>query len=338
MERSAISLRFVYVSAPPSASSTVRAQAKDDQPAEVQRLEPSVGANPEQAGDIVLEEAATLQRAGNHDRAIELLGPLTSSGGQDAEHARVALADVLFELGRDVEADAELDALRDSRPSSVGACVLAGELLEDRGQTERALLWFNIALSRIDERELAQLTTSFGWLTYATTAIHGRRRARAALGMPEDEWDRAAPATPASGSPFPTAVELLNSLNDDDLIPAVRTLFWPTGELAAAATSWPDQTSGTDLSTYHRQLESRLRTFSERGAPRITLVPASVSGMQQFADRVGAEATDPTTRHAYMNSQVAQGQSIAWPPARNTGCWCGSGAKYKKCCRAPNPT
>lgn len=338
MERSAKSLRFVDVSAPPSVSPTVRAQAKDDEAAEVRRLERSVGAIPERAGDIALEEAATWQRAGAHDRAIELLRPLTSSGGEDAEHARVALADVLFELGRDVEADAELDALRGSRTSSVGACVLAGELLADRGHTERALLWFNIALSRVDERELAQLTTRHGWLTDAALAITGRRRARAALGLPQDEWDRAAPAPPRSGSPFPTAAELLDSLNDDDRIPAVRTLFWPTGELAAAATRWPDQTSGTDLQTYHRQLESRLRTFSERGAPSITLVPGSVSGLQQFADLIRADATDPTTRHAYMNSQVAQGQSIAWPPARNTRCWCGSGVKYKKCCRAPTPT
>lgn len=333
-----MSLRFVDVSASPSFSSTFRAQAKDDEAAEVGRLERCVGALPEQAGDIVLEEAATWQRAGHHYRAIELLTPLTSSGGEDAEHARVALADVLLELGRDVEADAELDALRRSRTSSVGACVLAGELLEDRGHAERALLWFNIALSRVDEQGLAALTTSFGWLTEAATAINGRRRARAALGLPQDEWDRAAPATPTPGSPFPTATELLDSLNDDDMIPAVRTLFWPIGELAAAATRWPDQTSGTDLQTYHRQLESRLRTFSERGAPSITLVPASVSGLQQFADQVGAEATEPTTRHAYMNSQVAQGQSIAWPSARNARCWCGSGAKYKKCCGAPIPT
>ncbi|MEO5876158.1 MAG: SEC-C domain-containing protein [Streptosporangiaceae bacterium] len=27
---------------------------------------------------------------------------------------------------------------------------------------------------------------------------------------------------------------------------------------------------------------------------------------------------------------------IAWPPGRNDTCWCGSGAKYKKCCAAPS--
>ena len=333
-----MSLRFVDVSAPLSFSSTFRAQANDDEAAEARRLERCVGSLLVQAGDI-LEAAATWQRAGDHDRAIDLLTPLTSSGAEDAEHARVALADVLFELGRNAEADAELDALRRSRTSSVGACVLAGELLEDRGQTERALLWFNIALSRVDEQGLAQLTTRLGWLTDAATAINGRRRARAALGLPRDEWDRAAPAPPGwSGSPFPAAAELLESLNDDDMIPAVRTLFWPLGELAAAATRWPDQTSGADLQTYHGQLESRLRTFSERGAPSITLVPASVSGLQQFADRIRADVTDPTTRHAYMNLQVAQGQSIAWPSARNARCWCGSDAKYKKCCGAPVTT
>jgi uncharacterized protein YchJ len=30
---------------------------------------------------------------------------------------------------------------------------------------------------------------------------------------------------------------------------------------------------------------------------------------------------------------------VAWPPERNTPCWCGSGTKYKKCCgTVPRPT
>ncbi|ROO82838.1 SEC-C motif-containing protein [Actinocorallia herbida] len=30
-----------------------------------------------------------------------------------------------------------------------------------------------------------------------------------------------------------------------------------------------------------------------------------------------------------------EGELIPWPPERNDACWCGSGAKYKKCCGRP---
>jgi hypothetical protein len=30
---------------------------------------------------------------------------------------------------------------------------------------------------------------------------------------------------------------------------------------------------------------------------------------------------------------VAPAAMTAWPPERNARCWCGSGAKYKRCCR-----
>jgi tetratricopeptide (TPR) repeat protein len=31
-----------------------------------------------------------------------------------------------------------------------------------------------------------------------------------------------------------------------------------------------------------------------------------------------------------------EGELITWPPERNDPCWCGSGAKYKKCCGRPS--
>lgn len=43
------------------------------------------------------------------------------------------------------------------------------------------------------------------------------------------------------------------------------------------------------------------------------------------------------TRSEYVMHRGATGDPdvIAWPPARNQPCWCGSGIKYKKCCAAP---
>ncbi|MGH3922605.1 MAG: SEC-C metal-binding domain-containing protein [Pseudonocardiaceae bacterium] len=43
------------------------------------------------------------------------------------------------------------------------------------------------------------------------------------------------------------------------------------------------------------------------------------------------DPTDPQVRQDYAE-HVNEHHRKIWPPGRNETCWCGSGAKYKKCC------
>ncbi len=52
----------------------------------------------------------------------------------------------------------------------------------------------------------------------------------------------------------------------------------------------------------------------------------AAEGVAQPADR--DLATYPDLR------AVAPAAMTPWPPQRNARCWCGSGAKYKRCCRS----
>ncbi|MEO3782456.1 SEC-C metal-binding domain-containing protein [Actinocorallia sp. B10E7] len=51
--------------------------------------------------------------------------------------------------------------------------------------------------------------------------------------------------------------------------------------------------------------------------------------------------TDPLEIERQMRVDLSariltpEGELIPWPPERNDPCWCGSGAKYKKCCGRP---
>lgn len=306
---------------------------------QARQLEEDAAQYPDERGEILLDAAEAWHRAGDDDRAIALLAQVIDDGGADGAYARVALAEMLFNAGRADEAYAQLGQLKAARPASPDPYQAAAELLEARGDARAALDWFNMAVSRLDEQELAALRGELGWAAYAATAVHGRRRVRETLGLPPDELDRAAPRPPDRFGlrGFPTADDLL-AATEGRQIPAaeVRSLFWQRPEWLAASTRWPDVFGvGDDPTDYHRSLETRFCALAARGVQRITLVPGSVDQLERFASRTGGAVADEMTRRAYLDARAAEGATIGWPPPRNASCWCGSGSKYKKCCGNP---
>jgi hypothetical protein len=266
---------------------------------------------------------------------MDLFEQVVASGGEDGEFARVSLAESLFELGRDEDALAQLDALKGLPPSSPGPCQMAGELLEARARTELALVWFDLAVSLLTAEERAAMRSAGVSGMYGKMIVAGRRRVRRALGLPNDELDDAVPPPWFPGDEgFVSTDELLEL---PGRIPArqVRSLFWQVREYSEAVRRWPAifSANGPDHSAYHARLESRWRQLAERGVARITLVPASADGLARFAERTGGDPGEEHTRKAYMDEIATTG--IEWPPARNAACWCGSGRKYKKCCGNP---
>ncbi|HEX6674187.1 MAG TPA: SEC-C domain-containing protein [Actinomycetes bacterium] len=256
-------------------------------------------------------------------------------GGEDGEFARVSRAESLFELGREEDALAQLDALKELPPSSPGPCQMAGELLEAGARNELALVWFDLAVSLLTPEERAAMRSAGASGLYGKMIVAGRQRVRRALGLPDDELD--------DGVPAPWIPDLDGFVSTDELlelpgrIPGrqVRSLFWQVREFDEAVRRWPAifSANGPDYTAYHARLESRWRQLVERGVARITLVPASADGLARFAERTDGDPGEEHTRKAYMDEIAAA--AIEWPPARNAACWCGSGRKYKKCCGNP---
>lgn len=293
---------------------------------------------PEECIDSLFEAAAAWRRADRPDRAVEVLIRLREQAtGEDAQCARVELAGVWFGEGRDDEAYAELAGVEVAQPGP-RTCESAGELFEQRQEHHSALRWFDLGLRALPAHELAAAWSplSMAWFVSA-----GRRRARAALGLPVDDVDRKADAALAPWLPataFPTSRELLDDPQGPDLGGAVcRTLFWPRGELSRAVERWPgvfdEQDAGPlDEPGYHGDLEARFRELIAHGARGVQVVPGTCEGLAAYADATGGSAADPATRRGYMVARAAEGAALAWPPERNAACWCGSGRKYKKCC------
>ena len=92
----------------------------------------------------------------------------------------------------------------------------------------------------------------------------------------------------------------------------VRALYWPRYVFPAAQERWPGIGD-------HADLERRLRAATGTTGRHVELVAAG-------PDLLTADL-DAVERHLHAADEVA-----VWPPERNAPCWCGSGAKYKRCC------
>ena len=292
-------------------------------------LEADLELYPDERAQILIEAAEAARRAGDHDRAIALLEQVVAEGGEDAGEACVVLANLLFGLDRDEQARAQLDALRRERPSSPSPYHLAGELLEELGALQESLTWFNMAVSRLTEQEMAEQEGEFGFFSYANNVLAGRRRVRQALEMPPDEWDESVESSEDH------VVDLARALTPRTPPQEVRVLFWPRHEIARAHDTWPELVQHADADGVAAEREAANHELSESGVTRITMVPLTVVRLTEFAARTGGDPATEDTRMACLNEIVEEGGAISWPPARNAHCWCGSAVKYKKCCGRP---
>jgi tetratricopeptide (TPR) repeat protein len=287
-------------------------------PAEFAReLEAEVEDFPEDRGSILLDAAWNWQQAGDVDRAIELLNQVLTLGGEDAGCARVSLAEVHFDLCRDAD-----------RPSSPVPFDLAGELLEERGELDEALIWFSMAAARLSEDDLDSVRDEpGGCISYANSVLVNRRRVRRALGLPPDAMD----------DMVREPGELLELLRQGPVesVHEVRVLFWQRAEIPRAHERWPELVQHTDAAAIFAEREAANHDLAESGVARVTMVPLTADRLADFAERTGRDPRQEDTRLACLQEVVDERGSIPWPPGRNEPCWCGSTAKYKKCCGRP---
>lgn len=251
-------------------------------------LEAELDLYPDERGEILIEAANSWHQAGRHDRAIELLNEAVALGGEDGASARVELADVFFDLGRDEQAQAQLEALHRNRPPSPDPFHMAAELLEERGEHKHALTMFNMAVARLTEIEMEDRHDS-GIFSYANNIISGRRRVREVLGLPPDELDE-------------SVVDLHDPMRDEifgdfGARPFAETdiPFWPRGESQRAHQLWPGVVPDAETDAWYRDRESANRKLSAEGLAKITMVPVTTTRLAEFAARTGRSAEDDAT-------------------------------------------
>lgn len=297
---------------------------------EAAALESEADQYPDERGEILLEAAEAWRRAGRHDRADALLDELIAGGGEDGCYALMQLAEARFGEDRADEAYALLDRLARDAAAHDGHCTLVAELLAERGDLHGALRWYDRAVARLSADELAALNGPDGWMQMSSVMIRGRRDVRRRLGLAPDATDELAPVSPLQQRIVD--VEGVRDAVESGRTPRqVRMVVFQRPERAEARRRWPDEYDGTADDEHYHAAERRWRELAERGVPAVRVVPATVDALCEFADRVGESPLDSTLKARYAES-VAEEETIAWPPPRNAPCWCGSAAKYKKCC------
>ncbi|WP_330466034.1 SEC-C domain-containing protein [Micromonospora zamorensis] len=283
-------------------------------------------ADPDDTAYALLVAADILEQAGDLADALALATRAIAEQPDEDAYARSVRGGLLLRLGRSDEGMAELTALRPLLETNPNATYLVDELAE-AGQPELALEWLTGALDAILERTRNQQHESEDAQDEAAAMIYGltqrRHNLREEMGLPHDEYDNLADRLRAASD------HALDALDEG---PATL-LFWPQAEFNALLLRWPALADSYPASwdEHRAQTERALVDASGLGGADLGVVIGSVAGLSAFAEREGSDPTDEETQDEYADSLTGP-DLRAWPPGRNDACWCGSGAKYKKCC------
>ena len=291
--------------------------------------------------DLHSDLAAVYDRMGRVEDALAQVDVLVERGYRCAPDPRCRRAEILMRHGRVSEAaPIWSEVLRDC-PDDVWVFNNAGLEYGAIGEHEVALDWLThglkLALRTGDpERLVPQLRRL-------------RAESLSALGREPDELQLAEPVgrpQPAPGFrpvPAPTALPRPSEHRDAD----VAYAWLPAEEFARIEQRWPDiagENSVRDGSgalvehaEYCRRLERTLREAADAGVRRLHVATLRREAFDAWVAEAGRGGEDEAELRAGYAADLNRGRTdvVAWPPGRNERCWCGSGAKYKKCCAAP---
>lgn len=256
------------------------------------------------------EAEATMRAAVDADSRDELID------------ARGWLAALLVDIGKPEEAAREFATLKELGRAGPDEHLVYGEALETAGAFPAAVKVFaagELAAERAGEPGIAAML---------------RRSADRARNDGVPSGPRyTVPALAAGGRPEREDLlgDLPDELLDDDPGPEVAAaLFWPRADHERVIGSWPElgEEVGGDWDTHRAITERVLTQAGEAGAVPLLLV----STYESFAPHAGAHPT-AATLDGYLRKCAGEVDIAGWPPERNAPCWCGSGQKYKRCCR-----
>ncbi|MEV6876804.1 SEC-C domain-containing protein [Amycolatopsis sp. NPDC051128] len=113
----------------------------------------------------------------------------------------------------------------------------------------------------------------------------------------------------------------------------ILAVFWPEAEHAKLIARWPhliDQ-AGTSWEDHRKKVE-RLCVFAVDEGHTVSQTPADMAGFEEFLKDKRVEKPSPDDLRSYPDLRTDP-PLVTWPPMRTAPCWCGSGRKYKQCCR-----
>jgi uncharacterized protein YecA (UPF0149 family) len=239
------------------------------------------------------------------DRALDAYGKRDDS---QAAAARALRARILFRVGREDEAMAELEPMRALLTQHADAAAYLSAALVTGGRTRVAEQWLSEAVQEtLAERAVPSDAEDAGLLFFL---LQQRHRLRHALGLQHDTHDNLAERLETRLATATAAEE------PGDL------LFWPQAEFEQVLAESPAlaETYGANFDEHRAGLERALVRLAGAGRVGLTVHQGSAAGLKKAGGDPAAYARQP-----------GLGQ-IDWPPERNGACWCGSGNKYKKCC------
>lgn len=300
---------------------------------QVARANPVVDELPpvaELAGDL----ADVYERLGRVDDAVAAMREAIAAGWNGVPDGRCRIAEILTAAGRLSEATAIWEEVAAEYPDDVWVHNNAGIEYATAGEDDAALGYLSrglrIALDTGDpERpELDQLAEFRG-------------RTLTALGQEPDALQAEAADFGAGPVAAPTALPTSGSMSVE-LPPvgapmAMAFAWFSRVEYPRAVARWPqlhDRWGVSDHVDYCGALERQLATFAETSGQPTRIAPITVSEYEAWCAGSGHDPADSGNRAGYAAELARTGRALSWPPARNAACWCGSGVKYKRCCRA----
>lgn len=280
-------------------------------------------------GDDVDFAVRVAIEAGSPDATIERLmaavrDPALRGAEFSVAHAMLTVSELQLRFGKAAEAEATLRQ------------AVADDLRDDLGEPRAYLAAY---LADVGRKEEAQRE-------FATLAEHGRAGAQEheiygeALEAAGDQ-EAAVPIYTAGeqlaedAGDSATAVRLRKSANRarGGGVARVTTgrsgagasvLVWRKTDHARAVATWPmlKDDLGTDWDEH--------RAMVERALARAEEPTYAVADFVAFSASTRGLPPVGTTLSAYLRAAPVAG---TWPPEHGSACWCGSGHKYKRCCR-----
>jgi hypothetical protein len=114
----------------------------------------------------------------------------------------------------------------------------------------------------------------------------------------------------------------------------ILSVFWPEPQHRAVITRWPQLAEHLGATwDEHRQRTDRHCAFVDRNGLGVNQLPAHVDDFEVFLARTGVTTPGEDDPHAFPDLRDVTTAMVTWPPHRTAPCWCGSGRKYKQCCR-----
>lgn len=256
--------------------------------------------------DSLAEVAADV---GELELAIRTQRRALEHGCREPDLARQMLGWYLLEAGQREEGEDIFAAARAERPDDPWLLSALGLARRGSGDGPGAIRAYDEAL------ELAKAGTDENLTGRLRTE---RRECRADQHLPPDEDDLIAGSA--------------------DLPPrdaAAYAVGWfPRDQIEAALNRWPSLAADLkDRDAYCRTIEVRLHDLRDATGRTPRIASLEVDALLRFAYEHGLEPETGAARSRFAAALAGRGETVLWPPGRNEPCWCGSGRKYKRCCR-----